>query len=87
MKKNTINPTATMNLYNIYWGDIDDDSFSIKCNIGEVDLKKELSYFRDNIEYSLLWEEFPNYLNEIGYTAIRHFNEEPVYIKLDEVQG
>lgn len=84
MENKKINCTEDMILYNIYWGDIDDDSFSLMCNIGEEDLKKELSYFKANVEFDFLWEEFPNYLNEIGYTAERYFNEEPTYICYDE---
>lgn len=84
MKNKKINCTESMELYNIYWGDIDDDSFSIKCNISEDDLKSELHYFKNNVDCSMLWEDFPNYLNEIGYTAERYFNEEPIYINFNE---
>lgn len=85
MKSKEIKCTQNMELYNIYWGDIDDDSFSIKCNISEDDLKKELKYFKSNVDFENLWEDFPSFLNERGYTAKRHLNEEPTYINFDEV--
>lgn len=84
MENKTINCTEDMHLYNIYWGDVDEDSFSILCNIEEEDLKSELTYFKSNVDYDILWEEFPDYLNGIGYIAERYFNEEPTYINFNE---
>lgn len=76
--------TEKYQLYNIFWGDTEDESFSILCNASQEDLEKELSYFKKFRANSDVWEEFESFLIKRGYKAERYFVEEPTYINFNE---
>ena len=80
--KSEIKCTEECELYEVYWGDTEDESILIICNASCEDFKRELAYFKKFREDSgiEIWKEFEDFLIDRGYRAQRYFTEQPTYI-------
>lgn len=80
--KSEIKCTKECELYEVYWGDTEDESILILCNASSEDFKRELAYFkkfRKDSEIEI-WKEFENFLIDRGYKALRCCMYERTYI-------